>query len=189
MILPKRAMRYNHIDGVRVRATFSRDRRYRYRLEITLKKALREGKTACVVMMNPSYAGEDVADKSVQFMEKVVFQKQVPEFAGVTRLIVVNQFAFIQTRAFEGREHEIGPGNNAAIQSALAEAEIIILGWGSGNPFTERKEFVLGRLRQLKGKQLFKTKMHPSRGRYDGFIQPFVFDEADQKLSPGPSAS
>jgi len=29
----------------------------------------------CVVMQNPSYADEDVADKSVQFMEKIVFKK------------------------------------------------------------------------------------------------------------------
>ena len=66
-------MIYEHIEGVEVTAQFSweNDMRYRYRLEIVLKDTLPNGKTACVVMQNPSYAGEDVADKSVQFMEKV----------------------------------------------------------------------------------------------------------------------
>jgi len=169
-------MRYKHIDGVEVTAHFSDENglRYRYRLEIVLKAGPRRGKTACVVMQNPSYAGEEVADKSVQFMEKVVFQKGLPEFQGVRRLIVVNQFARIQTNHFQGLPHEIGAHNDAAIKTALKESDIIIVGWGCANPFEERKAFVLGLLRKMKGKQLFITRKHPSRGRYDGFILPLT---------------
>ena len=168
-------MIYEHIDGVSVTAQFAweGDLRYRYRLEIVLKDAAPTGKTACVVMQNPSYAGEDVADKSVQFMEKVVFKKGLQEFEGVRRLIVVNQFARIQTNDFQGLPHEIGALNDAAIKDALHESDIIILGWGSANRFEERKAFVLDLLGEMKQKTLFKTRMHPSRGRYDGFIQPY----------------
>ncbi len=173
-------MRYLHIDGVKVTAQFSEENglRYRYRLEITLKNSPSAGKTACVVMMNPSYAGVDVADKSVQFMEKVVFLKRLPEFAGVKKLIVVNLFAFIQTNDFEGLPHEIGSGNDAAITSAMKKSDVIILGWGLGKRFEARRAFVHGQLAKLKGKQLFKTKKHPSRAGYDGFILPFIFDGA-----------
>jgi len=168
-------MRYEHIDGVEVTAQFSweADLRYRYRLEIVLKDVEPTGKTACVVMQNPSYAGEDVADKSVQFMEKVVFKKGLAEFEGVRRLIVVNQFARIQTNDFQGLPHEIGALNDAAIKDALHESDIVILGWGSTNRFEERKAFVLGLLVAMKQKALFKTRMHPSRGRYEEFIQPY----------------
>jgi len=168
-------MRYEHIDGVEVTAQFSWENNlhYRYRLEIVLKDADPTGKTACVVMQNPSYAGESVADKSVQFMEKIVFKKGLAEFYGVRRLIVVNQFARIQTNEFQGLPHEIGLLNDAAIRDALHESDIVILGWGSSNRFEERKSFVLGLLGEMKQKTLFKTKMHPSRGRYDGFIQPY----------------
>ena len=170
-------MIYEHIDGVSVAAQFSweNDMRYRYRLEIVLKDALPNGKTACVVMQNPSYAGEDVADKSVQFMEKVVFKKGLPEFEGVCRLIVVNQFARIQTNGFQGLPHEIGALNDVAIKHALYESDIVILGWGSSNRFEERKAFVLGLLEEMKQKTLFKTRMHPSRGRYKEFIQPYQY--------------
>ena len=141
-------MRFKHIDGVNVEAKFSKNLRFRYRLEITLKNSASFGKTACVVMQNPSYAGEDLADKSLQFMEKVVFQKNLPEFAGVQRLLVVNQFARVQTKNFQGLPSEIGSKNNMAIKSALKESDIIILGWGSGNRFEERKAFVLGLLQK-----------------------------------------
>ncbi|WP_413898516.1 DUF1643 domain-containing protein [Rhodoferax sp.] len=93
--------------------------RYRNRLEINLKGAAPLGKTVCAVIQNPSYAGEDVADKSVQFLEKVVFKRGLPEFDGVRRLIVVNQFAYIQTNDFEGLPHQIGELNDATITSAL----------------------------------------------------------------------
>lgn len=168
-------MIHKHIDGVKASAQFSEDKKYRYRLEILIQSKSVRGKTVCVVMQNPSYAGEGVADKSVQFLEKVVFQRGLPEFHGAQRLIVVNQFAYIETNDFEGRFDQIGAKNNSTIEAALKEADIIILGWGSGNKFKDRQDFVINLLKQLKGKKLFKTKMHPSRGRYDGFIQPFVF--------------
>lgn len=101
-------MIFEHIDGAKVSAQFSweNEMRYRYRLEVTLKDAAPASKTVCAVMQNPSYAGENVAAKSVQFVEKVVFTK--------------------------------------------------------------------GLLGGMKQKTLFKTRMHQSRGRYDGFIQPYA---------------
>ena len=169
-------MIYDHIEGVQVTAQFSQegDQRFRNRLEINLTDAPPAGKTVCAVMQNPSYAGEDVADKSVQFLEKVVFKKGLPEFDDVRRLIVVNQFAYIQTNDFEGLPHQVGELNDAAIMSALNEADIVVLAWGSSNRSETRKAFVHGILRGMKHKTVLRTKMHPSRGQYDGFIQPFA---------------
>jgi hypothetical protein len=169
-------MIYKHIDGVKVSAHFSSEgeSRYRNRMEITLNDAAPTGKTVCVVMQNPSCAGEDVADKSVQFLEKVVFKKGLPEFGGVRRLIVVNQFAYIQTNDFEGLAHQVGELNDAAIKTALHESDIVVLAWGSSNRFEARKAFVQDLLDGMKDKTLLQTKMHPSRGRYDGFIQSLI---------------
>ncbi len=167
-------MVHKHIDGIKASAQFSKDKKYRYRFEMVLQPESVEGRTVCVVMQNPSYAGEDRADKSVQFLEKVIFQRGLSEFCGAQRLIVVNQFAYIETNNFEGRLDQIGAENNFTIESALKDADIVILAWGSGNKFKDRQEFVINLLKQFKDKKIFKTKMHPSRGRYDGFIQPFI---------------
>lgn len=167
-------MIYEHIDSVHVTARFAHegDLSFRYRLEVVLRDADPSGKTVCVFMQNPSYAGADVADKSVQFMEKVIFRKGLPEFRDVRRLIVVNQFARIQTNGFQGLPHEIGAHNDAAIEEALTESDIVVLAWGKANRFEERKAFVLD-LIEGTSKVVFMTRMHPSRGRYQGFIQPY----------------
>jgi len=180
-------MPYMHIDGVDVKAHFSKERGllYRYRLEMVRPSVKAPGKTACVVMQNPSYASEVVADKSVQFMEKIIFLKGHTEFEGVRRMIVVNQFARVQTNDFEGLPHEVGSGNDAAIRTALREAHIIILAWGCSNPFEERQKFVLSCVKKLRGKQLFKTRTHPSRAAYAGFIQPFKIEQAASIIAHG----
>jgi len=171
-------MPYLHIKNVTAIPRFASEDgiAYRYRLEITKIGAAISPKTACVVMQNPSYAGKEVADKSVQFMEKNVFELGLPEFTGVERLIVVNQFARIQTNDFVGLPTDVGKKNNRAIKDALTESEIIIIGWGVSNRFDARKEFVFGLLKMMRGKTLYKTRMHPSRGRYAGFILPLSIE-------------
>ncbi len=176
-------MPYLHVPGVKVKARFSKCKKYRYWLDVRKQEGDRslqtdlspssKSKTACVIMMNPSMANEEIADKSVQFMEKIVLERGLRHFKGVRRLIVVNQFAYIQTNEFKGLPHEIGPRNNAAIKAAFKESDIIILGWGCGNKFKARQDFVLGLLPELKGKRFFQTKKHPSRAAYKGFIKKF----------------
>ena len=104
----------------------------------------------------------------------MVFKKGLPEFDGVRRLIVVNQFAYIQTNDFEGLPYQIGELNDAAITAVLHESDIIVLAWGVSNRFEARKAFMHGLLGGMKHKTLLQTIMHPSRGRYDGFIQPLT---------------
>lgn len=169
----KKAMCYEHIDGVKVRSCFSESGKYRYRLEITLDPPPEIGKTVCVVMQNPSRANEEEADKSVQVMEKVVFQKGLPEFTDVRRLIIVTQFAYVQTNDFKGRDDQIGPENDRAIKDALEESDIIIFAWGSANRFEARQEKILAMVQKMQGKILLKTRSHPSRMQYDGFIMPY----------------
>ncbi|WP_255418479.1 DUF1643 domain-containing protein [Limnohabitans sp. 2KL-1] len=129
--------------------------------------------TACVVMQNPSYACEDIADKSVQFMEKNVFTRNLPAFMNVERLIVVYQFARVQTKSFVGVTSDIGEKNDAAIRRAIKQSDIVIIGWSTSNRFNERQAFVHATLARNRGKQIYRTSSHPSRGRYEGFILPF----------------
>lgn len=161
---------YGHIAGVKVKATFSKDHKFRYRLEVTLQSAAMNGKTACVIMQNPSYASEDVADKSVQFMERIIFLRNLREFAGVRKMIVVNQYARIQTNNFRDDASHIGVKNDAAIRRAIKESDIVIVAWGSSNKFEERKDFIRREFQRNKGKLLLKTKSHPARAGYAGFI-------------------
>lgn len=163
-----------HRPNLLVRADFTTDQgqEYRYRLEITRKRARDRPKTVCAVMQNPSYAGVDTADKSVQVLERVIFEHELPEFSGVERLIVVNLFAFIQTKGFVGADSQVGTRNDDAIASALRESEIILIAWGNSDRFPGRQDVVRKMLLKLPEKVFLQTSRHPSRVIYDGFIQP-----------------
>ena len=166
-------MIYRHIEGVHVKAEFSPDRKYRYCLEVTKNDSRARDRTACVIMQNPSYANEEIADRSVQFMERIVLTRNLPEFSGVGRLTVVNLYAFIQTKDFVPAPEKIGPRNDQAIEEAIRESEIVVLAWGSSKALLSQELFIMHILDKYPGKTLFKTKSHPSRGRFDGFIAPF----------------
>jgi hypothetical protein len=146
---------------------------FRYRLEATTNGVSSAQRTVCAIMQNPSYASVEIADKSVQVLERVVFEKDIKEFNGVERLIIVNQFAFIQTKDFVGTDEQIGNENNHAISEAIDESDIVLIAWGKDNGFAQRKNHILGIVHGKKGKLLLQTSRHPSRVIYDGFIQEY----------------
>jgi len=164
-----------HRPNLSVKADFASENGsdFRYRLEMTKVEANDPPKTVCAIMQNPSYARVEHADKSVQILERVIFEKGFKEFEGVERMIVVNQFAYIQTNNFVGTDEQIGSRNNAAISEAFKESGIILIAWGKDNGFTERKNYVLNLLENMISKTKLKTSSHPSRMKYVGFIQPF----------------
>lgn len=166
---------YLHRPNLSVKAKFTDEQppKHRYRLEVTKNKAGVMPHTVCAIMQNPSYAGVDIADKSVQVLERVVFEKDIKEFSGVERLIIVNQFAFIQTKDFIGDETQIGNKNNEAIAEAINESDIILIAWGKDNKFVERQKHILNVISTMQGKTLLQTSRHPSRVIYDGFIQQY----------------
>lgn len=164
-----------HRPGVKVEAEFSNENPplFRYTLSATKPSGSVTPKTVCAIMQNPSYACVEFADKSVQVLERVVFEKDLIEFEGVERLIIVNQFAFIQTNDFVGKDDQIGPGNDAAIYQAIEQSDIVLISWGKDNRFYDRQNTILEMIRSFQGKRLLQTSRHPSRVIYDGFIQEY----------------
>ena len=164
-------MLYRHKSGLLISAYFSEDSRFRYRL-VAEDPNKSNGKTVCVIMQNPSDANDDRADKSVQFLEHLIFDKGYIEFKEVRKMIIVNQYAYIQKHNFSGKTDLIGEKNNRVITESIRESDIVLVAWGKQNPYEERKEFVLRILAEVDDKLLLETKKHPSRGFYKDFIKP-----------------
>lgn len=122
-------------------------------------------------MQNPSEANSEQADKSVQFLEKLVFRSGYKEFSEVTEMIIVNQFAYIQKKEFMGSKYHIGPDNDAYIWDAVQKAQIVLIAWGKNNNYEDRQNTILAILKSAGNKKLYKTKKHPSRGHYKDFIE------------------
>lgn len=165
-------MIFKHIDGVVAEAVFSPCERFRYRLTVD-RSSSASGKVVCVIMQNPSVAKSDVADRSVQFLENLIFIKDYQEFENVSRIIIVNQFAFVQTNEFSGTDEHIGPENDWHIEQSLNEADIVLVAWGAGNAYQSRQQAINAMLAERQGKTLLKTKKHPSRGAYNAFVEPY----------------
>jgi len=165
-------MIYRHIPGVKVKAQFSECKKFRYQLTIENTKK-KNGDSLCVIMQNPSIANTEIADKSVQFLEKLIFEKEVELFRNVKTIIIVNQFARIQTKYFEGKAEDIGPDNDIHIRRAIDQSDIILIAWGKANPFLKRQQDILRIISSFKDKKVLMTKKHPSRGTYQKFIVPF----------------
>lgn len=169
--LRTRKQTFEHIPGLDISAVFSKCGNYRYLLKIR-KKDSENKNSVCVILQNPSIANETYADKSVQFLEKLVFEKE-SKLMQACELQIVNQFAYIKTKGFEGQEQQVGPLNDTYIQSALKSANLVLLAWGKTNPFQDRKKQILDFLAKLPEKKVFITSCHPSRGHYKNFITPW----------------
>ncbi len=164
-------MIFNHLDDLSVSAYFSDCGNFRYRMDIVDGKS-KGYKTICVVMQNPSEADTRKADKSVQFLERLIFKTDCDDFEGVSKMIIVNQFAFIQKKDFKGFKEHIGVDNDIIIRKSILESDIILIAWGKINPYFERKEAILHIVADSGNKVILETKKHPSRGFYKDFIQP-----------------
>ena len=159
-----------------ITSDFSEDALIRYRLKVE-DPSKADGKTLCVIMQNPSLADNERADKSVQFLETLVFEKDYDELKDVKNMIIVNQFAFVQTHGFVGMDEQIGTRNNLVISEAIEAADIVLIAWGKNNPFEGRKKFVFELLADARNKTVLQTKKHPSRGFYKDFIKPLELTE------------
>jgi hypothetical protein len=166
-------MAHKHIDGVTVRSEFSECQKYRYTLSIE-KTGSSGDEGLCVIMQNPSYASSENADKSVQFIEKLVFEKKYSEFKNVKKIIVVNQFAFIQTKDFVGSDNNIGTNNDKHIRETIQSCDLVLVAWGKSNNYDDRIATINTMIKDSGKSRLFQTKSHPSRGTYVNFVEKYI---------------
>jgi hypothetical protein len=130
------------------------------------KIGVSEGDTICVIMQNPSYADEHIADKSVNFLERLIFEESQSSFTGIRRLIIVNLFAFILTDGFQGEQNQIGIENDKFIENAITQSNFVLVAWGKNSKHKNRISQVTKILRKYPDKTLYESEKHPSRGTF-----------------------
>ena len=160
-------MIHKHIPDVLVKAKFSDCKKFRYQLTIE-NTSKTSGNTLCVIMQNPSVA-------NVKFLEKLIFEKEVEPFRNVKTIIVVNLFAYIKTNSFLGSADKIGKENDSIVRHAIEVSDMVLIAWGKTNSYSERRNVIHAILKDYPKKRLLKTRIHPSRGTYKDFIEPYSF--------------
>ena len=127
-------------------------------------------------MLNPSVADEDADDRTVDAC--VEFSRR----HGADRLTIANLYAFRTTdpRQLEACSDPVGPDNDWQIEMVAAEAEAIVVAWGSFHParrmdHRQRVRKVLGILPNplCLGVNKDGSPFHPQRRPRDLLLQPY----------------
>lgn len=105
-------------------ATISQCGLYRYNLTRMIAP---DGHKACVIMVNPSTAGHTENDATIR---KVTGFGKI---AGWSEFTVVNKFAYRATDVNDLKRvaDPVGPLNDGYILSALMQADVVMVAWGS----------------------------------------------------------
>ena len=124
-----------HVVTQDIRACFSCDRAFRFRLDIPLRPENGRDETVAIVMKNPSSADEHNADTTIRRVEEYVHRN----FRSAATLTVLNLFAYRATdprdvkraRHRSGLDSIVGAGNDAAIAATVDASDDVVLGWGA----------------------------------------------------------
>ena len=87
---------YSKIDQQNIKVKFSDDGKHRYYLEIPFIEK-NEGKTLCIIGQNPSKANERVADKTINYIERYVYEN-LPQYS---KIIILNLYSRVDTKKLE----------------------------------------------------------------------------------------
>jgi len=129
---------FEQVNHGSVSAVFSKDRRFRYLLEMQYGHSLYDdirNKKAVVILKNPSAADSNAADSTIRKVETYIYH----HLDDVKQLSILNIFALRATDALElnqeyldhGEKEVVGPANDATIRTTVARADYVIVAWGN----------------------------------------------------------
>ncbi|MEL6168832.1 MAG: DUF1643 domain-containing protein [Pseudomonadota bacterium] len=167
-----------HTDnGIESVAVYSGCERYRFRLSRIWAPA--DGMVA-FVMLNPSTADERLNDPTVERCQRRT------RALGYGAFTVVNVFAYRATRPgdLKSADDPVGRGNDAAICSAAASADMILCAWGVHGAHLGRGPAVAETMR-ASGRRLFHLGLskhgHPRHPLYVSYaVTPRVWTAEPQ---------
>lgn len=182
---------FGEVDLSSVRADFSADRRFRYRLTMNFGGSLYDSgrvKKAAVILKNPSAADTRAADSTIRKVETFIFKN----LEDVVELSILNIFALRATDAsalngefeLKGEESVVGPDNDETIRRIAGEADYVIVAWGNRSGiqaelYHERVRRVKNLLSGIGATRIFEVLgnreyMQPLHGMMWGYDYPLV---------------
>jgi hypothetical protein len=151
---------------------------YRY----VLDRRWGPGRLLLFLLVNPSTATADVPDATVRSMGRLA------RALGFDGFRVVNLFAIRSkdVRVLLGAVDPVGPANDDHITAAVAEAELVIAGWGSksgplGRKIKHRAEVVLERVTKVRAVHALRLTQDgsPEHPLYlPSTLKPFIYRPA-----------
>lgn len=121
---------FSQVNIKAIKTDFSKDNKHRFSLKIPFSN--RSGsETLCIIGQNPSYANSQHADKTLHYLEKLIYQKR----PNCSCIIMINLFSRIDTK-------KAATSNLLTIEGTRKFKQIV----NSNNEFL----IVYGKLRNIK---------------------------------------
>lgn len=146
---------FEHVDLANIQSCFFDDRSHRAYLKIPFAGA-RGSETLCVIGQNPSAADEYEADKTIHYLEKLIYLKY-PQYR---QLIVLNLYSQVDTTKTE-QANPLHPRCEELFNRILVEETNFLIVFGQ---LTNQGQYCfLDRARQiepmLRSKRVFKLNL------------------------------
>lgn len=131
---------FEKIDTKLIKADFSDDMKYRYRLILPFFYEQSRTKRASIILKNPSSADIYRADKTVQTAAKTIYSA----FEDVKEVEILNIFAIRGTLPTDVMDAHnkgidiIGAKNDENIADALQNSDYLIIAWGGSAPINKK---------------------------------------------------
>lgn len=131
---------FEKIEISKIKAQFSKDMLYRYRLILPFIPDEKRTKRASIILKNPSSADIFRADKTVQTAAKTIYSA----FKDVKELEILNIFALRGTLPSDVMDFHnkgfdiIGPNNDENIKIALENSDYLVIAWGGASPINKK---------------------------------------------------
>jgi len=87
---------FSKIDQQNIKVKFSDDRKHRFYLELPFANKI-EGNALCIIGQNPSSANARIADKTINYIERYVYEK-LPQYS---KIIILNLYSRVDTKKTE----------------------------------------------------------------------------------------
>jgi hypothetical protein len=146
---------YEKVDTKNIEEKFSSNRLHRFSLTIPLLERS-SNKTLCIIGQNPSKANEEVADKTLNYLERYVFEN-MPEYS---KIIMLNLYTRVDTNKHEKTNLE-DPAYSRYLRALIDNHPdyLIVIGKVKSEGSYKFKEKAKELKLLLKGKNIYRLRL------------------------------
>ncbi|CAE6902551.1 Protein conserved in bacteria [Vibrio sp. B1ASS3] len=112
------------VDITNIESVFSEDRQHRVSLTLPFMNR-NTGKRLCIIGQNPSFADEKLADKTIHFLARYVYEK-MPEYS---EIVMLNLYSRVDTKK-EFKTDLLRLSNERTLRKIISDNEDFLLVFG-----------------------------------------------------------
>jgi hypothetical protein len=163
MKIPKLIPHANCVDNETIEARFSDDGLHRYSLKLPFRDR-ETGKVLLIIGQNPSEANQSVADKTINYLERYVFQN-LPQYDGI---IMLNLYTRMDKHKVKNDVMDCASDRELRMHLSMNSDVLLVFGRLKNERAYKFKNRVLQLRDALESKKLYKLAINTNYAPHPG---------------------